>query len=193
MRPLIIYIHGFQSSPLSEKAEKVRGYLLDNEVPIDFVSPILPNYPGESYQRLTALVEQRHSRPIALIGSSLGGFMATVLAQQFSLRAVLVNPVIRPYDLMSAFLGENQNPYSGERFFLHEGHMDELRKLAVSALNDPQQLMVLLQTGDEVLDYRQAVSYYQGCRQIVEEGGDHRFQNFDKHLPEVLRFLDLTC
>ncbi len=192
MRPLLIYIHGFNSSPLSEKAQELRAYVQDNELAVELIIPGLPNYPGASYRELEQLVEQHLPRPITLIGSSLGGFMATTLAQQFGLKAVLINPAVRPSLLIGILLGENENPHTGEKYFLHEGHVDELIELEVQSISRPERLMVLLQTGDELLDYRQAVSYYQGCPQIVEEGGNHRFENFEKHLPRALKFLELV-
>ena len=192
MPPLLIYIHGFLSSPLSQKAEETRRFLLARQLPIDFIAPGLPNYPQQSFQQLQQLVEQNLPRQIALIGSSLGGFMATALAEQYGLRAVLVNPAVHPYHLIANYLGENENPYTGETFTLTDTHMEELRQLEVKCFADPSRLKVLLQTGDETLDYRHALAFYRGCPQVVEEGGDHRFQNFEKHLPELLKFLELT-
>jgi predicted esterase YcpF (UPF0227 family) len=191
LRPLLVYIHGFQSSPLSQKAEETRRYVLSQSLPFDFLAPALDNYPMRSYQQLQAVVERHLPRPIALIASSLGGFMATALSEQYGLRAVLVNPAVRPYELISAVLGDNVNPYTGIKFCLDESHIDELHQLEVITLSDPSRIKVLIQTGDETLDYRQAVSYYQGCEQVIEEGGDHRFQNYEKHLPEVIKFLTL--
>ena len=191
MRPLLIYIHGFQSSPLSAKAQQVARYIESEQLPIDFIAPDLANFPMQSYQQLQQLIEQHLPGNIALIGSSLGGFMATALAEQFGLRAVLINPAVKPYNLINAYLGENQNPYSGIRFVLHQGHMDELRQLEVVDISAPEKILLLLQKGDETLDYRQAVEYYHGCQQQVEEGGDHRFQHFDKQLSAIINFLEL--
>ena len=194
MRPLLIYIHGFKSSSQSAKAEETRQYLLDHKLEIDFIAPDLANYPGEAHQQLQRLIEQQPTRKIALLGSSLGGFMATTLAEQYGLRAVLVNPVVYPYKLIRYLLGENINPYSGETFMLDETHLQELHIIEVDTLSQPLQLQlqVLLQTGDETLDYSEAVDYYQGCHQIVEEGGSHRFEDFENHLPELIKFLKLA-
>jgi predicted esterase YcpF (UPF0227 family) len=193
MRPLLIYIHGYLSSPQSQKALLTQQFLDDQAFAVDYLAPALPNYPAEAYRQLHQLIdEQSQLRQITLIGSSLGGFMATILSQTFDLRAVLVNPSVKPYQHADHFLGDNINPYSQEQFFLHEGHIDELRQLDLSVLDKKDLLMVMLQTGDEVLDYQQAVDYYQGCTQIVEQGGDHRFQNFDRHLSEIVKFLELT-
>ena len=192
MRPLLIYIHGFLSSPLSEKAEETRLYIQQQKLPIDFIAPALSNYPMEAFGQLCELIEQQPLRRIALIGSSMGGFMATALAHQYAVKAVLVNPAVRPSALIQSYLGENLNPYSQIKFTLETKHIDELDQLTLDTVSLPKNFLVLLQTGDETLDYRQAVDYYHGCKQLVEEGGDHRFQNYRQHLSAVLTFLGLT-
>ncbi|MGK0498731.1 MAG: putative esterase YcpF (UPF0227 family) [Oceanicoccus sp.] len=193
MRPLLIYIYGFLSSPQSQKAQDTASYLQDHSLPVDFLAPDLANYPMASYRQLQQIVEQHlPNRQVAVIGSSLGGFMATALAQEYGIKAVLVNPAVRPYELICHFLGDNVNPYSGEKFHLTEQHMQELQQLEVKNISTPGHIHVLLQAGDETLDYRQAVEFYQACSQLVEQGGDHRFQHFKKHLPALLNFLELA-
>ncbi len=193
MRPLLIYIHGFKSSPQSQKACELAEHIHKHQLDLELLTPALPNYPGESYRQLEALLKaQLRDRQVGLVGSSLGGFMATVLAEKFYLRAALVNPAVRPYLLIEEALGEHENPYTGEQFFLHQGHVDELRALEQYQLHYPQNLYVMLQAGDETLNYRHAVDYYDDCLQLVEQGGDHRFQGFDRHLPEMLKFLQLS-
>jgi uncharacterized protein len=195
MHSLLIYVHGFNSSSKSQKAEEVRQYLETNNQPIDFLAPTFADTPGESFQQLLNVIEherENNRQDIALIGSSLGGFMATAAAERMGLRAVLINPAVRPQTLIKQFLGENTNPYTGNRYTLHEGHMAELRSIEPKPLGSPEHLLVMLQTGDETLDYRDAQCYYKDCPQIVEEGGDHRFQHFDRHLPKLLEFLELV-
>ncbi len=191
MKPLLIYIHGFKSSPLSVKAEEVRRYVQSRQLPIDYRVPALSDYPDEAFHQLTQLIDAHADRTIALIGSSMGGFLATTLAERHHLKAVLVNPAVRPSELIHAVLGENENPYTGHHFFLEQRHVEALRALEPAALRAPENLLLMVQTGDETLDYRRAVDYYRGCPQVVEEGGDHRFQHFDRHLPAVFAFLDL--
>ncbi len=191
MRPLLIYIHGFLSSSLSAKAQETRHYLEQQALPIEFVAPELSNYPLTAYQQLLQVIESQPLRKIGLIGSSLGGFMATALAEQYGLRAVLVNPAVNPHKLIAGFLGEQFNPYTEQHFVLDQRHVQQLQRLQVQRITQPANIKVLLQTGDETLDYRQAVSYYQGCLQVVEQGGDHRFQHFDQHLAQAIEFLTL--
>lgn len=192
MRPLLIYIHGFKSSPLSEKATETRTYLEQQQLPVDYLVPSLSDYPDESFRQLTEIMDANRERQVALIGSSMGGFMATALAERYGVKAALINPAVRPSEMISLVFGEHENPYTGNRFLLEQLHADQLRELEVDTLQQPQNLLVMVQTGDETLDYRRAVDYYRGCTQVVEEGGDHRFQHFDRHLPAIIEFLALS-
>lgn len=189
--PLLLYIHGFNSSPRSEKATEVRQFIAARRLAVDYEVPALPDYPDECYRQLASLLQSLAGRRIALVGSSMGGFFATVLAGQFGLKAALVNPAIRPSELIDSVLGDNQNPYTGHRYVLESRHADFLRELESRPVAVRENLLLLVQTGDETLDYRRAVDYYRGCRQVVEQGGDHRFQHFDRHLPAIFEFLDL--
>ncbi len=192
MSALLVYIHGFQSSPLSAKAQETRCYVENTGLDVEVAVPALSDYPGESYWQLQQLVHDNLQRQIALIGSSLGGFMATALAEEFGLKAVLVNPSVHPYRLIDTHYGENTNPYTGKIFYLDEGHAQELHRLKVDGFSRSENLLVMLQKGDETLDYREAAEHYCSCQQMVEEGGDHRFQGFDKHLPAIMKFLELS-
>lgn len=191
MSPLLIYIHGFNSSPQSLKAQETLHYLREQQLAVEFVAPDLANYPQQTHTELTTLIKQHANRQVALIGSSMGGFFATVLAEQFGLRAVLINPAVHPHRLIRGYLGHNVNPYSGVHYTLTEEHLQQLASLDVQSLRAPQNLFLLTQTGDETLDYRDAVSYYRNCSQRVVDGGNHRFENYVEHLPECIKFLQL--
>lgn len=190
MSPLFFYLHGFLSSPLSRKAGLTAAFLREQHADIELQTPALPEEPALALAAAEAALAPALAagRPVGLIGSSMGGFYATVLAQRHGLRAVLVNPSVLPHRRIAALFGEQVNPYSGRRFILHQGHAEELRDMAPAAI-DPGRYWLLVQTGDEVLDYREAVAYYAGSRQTVEEGGDHLFQGFERHLPAVVKFL----
>lgn len=122
----------------------------------------------------------------------MGGYYATWLAEQYSLRAVLVNPAVMPYKLMLDYLGENANYHTGERYVLEQKHVDEVHRLEVRTPLHRDRYWVLLQTEDEVLDYRQAEARYDGCRMTIEQGGDHSFQHFERFLPDIFDFLQLS-
>jgi len=189
---VIIYLHGFLSSPHSAKARLVGDYLRARAPRFDYVVPALPEEPGYALAAAERAVQEQRlagKTSIALIGSSMGGFYATVLAQRHGLRAVLINPSVRPHLRIHQFFGENFNPYSGRRFVLNASHADELAQLAPQRIIDPENFWLLVQSGDLVLDYREAVQFYAGCKQTVEQGGDHQFQGFERYLDGVVDFL----
>ncbi len=125
---------------------------------------------------------------ITLIGSSLGGYYATFLAEKHGLKAVLINPAVLPDRDLEQFLGPQRNLYTGEPYELTPAHLAEMRALSVPRITRPERYYLLVQTGDEVLDYREAVRYYAGAKQCVIEGGDHGFHDFEREIPEILRF-----
>jgi predicted esterase YcpF (UPF0227 family) len=184
---LFIYIHGFNSSPASFKAKVLHDRLAAAGRAHEFAAPALPHSPAAAAQMLEALA-RGHPQAV-LVGSSLGGFYATWLAERLALRAVLVNPAVRPYELLTGHVGRQQNFHNGEEYDFTLGHVAELRALEVGAL-DPARYFLLVETGDEVLDYRQAIAKYRGARQLVIEGGDHGFSDFAKHIDAVMDFCD---
>lgn len=186
----LVYIHGFNSSPASLKARQTEQWLLAQSLDIPFYCPALSSEPDKAIAQLQSLIESLH-RPVGLVGSSMGGFYATWLNEQYDVKAVLINPAVRPYEFMADYLGENANYHTGERYILEQRHVDIAKTLEVSTISKPENLWVLLQTGDEVLDYRQAEKKYAHCALTIEQGGDHSFQNYQRHLPDMINFLNL--
>ncbi|MDH5285977.1 MAG: esterase [Betaproteobacteria bacterium] len=193
MAPTIVYLHGFASSPASVKARALAGCVeaLPAALRPRLLVPALQFSPREAIERVAALVRDEvpgAPRGLTFVGSSLGGFYAVHLAERFGARAVLINPAIRPYDDLSQYAGTQRNLYTGEAFEVTASHFDELRALAVPRITLPERYFLMVQTGDEVLDWREAVAYFGGAFQLVEGGGDHGFANFAAHVPELLRF-----
>ena len=186
--PTIIYLHGFRSSPASMKATQLRAAvdaLPAAHRPALHV-PFLRDGPAASIEQVTRLLPQRGETTI--VGSSLGGFYATWLAERHGTRAIAINPAVHPYDDLAPYLGMQTNLYTGETFEVTPAHFSELRALAVPRITRPDRYFVLLETGDEVLDYRVALAHYAGAWQYVRGGGDHTFQDFAAQLPAMLRF-----
>ena len=192
MVPLIVYLHGFRSSPLSVKAQAmVRAVAaLPARARPALAVPDLGDRPAAAIRKVVDIVahERDPGAPLAFIGSSLGGYYATHLAERFGARAVMINPAIRPYDDLAPYKGPQTNMYTGAAFDVTDAHFDELRALAVPRITRPGRYFLLVQTGDEVLDYREAVAYYGGAWQHVQGGGDHAFQGFEAQIPAILRF-----
>ena len=149
----------------------------------DFACPSLPAHAGEALRAIEPLLG---AKP-CLVGSSLGGFYATYLAEKHDLKAVLLNPAIDPHVGLRAYLGPQQNLYTGERYELTETHLREWERLYVPRLT-PRRYLLIVETGDEVLDYRRAVERYAGAEQVVVQGGDHSLKSFPRHLPRILEF-----
>lgn len=186
----LFYIHGFNSSPQSAKARLLARAVADKPH-VHFQVPALPYDPARAIAILQAAVGNCLPQRTGLIGSSMGGFYGTFIAEQFGLPLVLVNPAVRPYELLRDYLGENENIYTGEKYIFTEEHIRLLQQLDVAPVTKPERYLLLTQTGDEVLDYRQGVAKYAGSRQIVEAGGSHGFDHFEQHLATIFSFFQL--
>ncbi|MFN3016609.1 esterase YqiA [Vibrio coralliilyticus] len=193
MRPsLLLYIHGFNSSPLSHKANVMKEYCQQHRPDIKVVVPQLPCFPQKAAECLLNIIEQhKDDYQIGLIGSSLGGYLSMWLNRQFGFKAVVVNPAVKPYELLADYLGEQVNPYTHQRYVLESVHIDELKALDTPVIKQAKDFWLLQQTEDEVLDYRQAVEKFSGAKQTVEEGGDHSFVNFERYPQQIIEFLQL--
>ncbi|OGT71403.1 MAG: esterase YqiA [Gammaproteobacteria bacterium RIFCSPLOWO2_02_FULL_56_15] len=186
----LLYLHGFLSSPGSSKAVQMRDWLAVHRPEIQYQCPFLTPYFGETRKRLEGLVTELLPEPVYLMGSSLGGFLATWLAEKYDLRAVLINPAVQPSVLDHGYTGvELKNFHTGDTYVLNGSHVSELHAADTPVIRRHDNYWLLVQTGDETLDYRLAVKKYNGCRQLIEQGGDHGFHDFARHIPEAVRFL----
>mgnify|MGYP002712334837 CR=1 FL=1 len=186
----LLYVHGFLSSPLSFKAKQTAHWLAVNHPEVKFFCPQLTPYPAQTQQQLNELIERLLPEPVYLMGSSLGGFWATWLAEKYNLPAVLINPAVRPQNFMPAYLEVDLKSYhTDDSYRLNAGHIDEIIAADVPVAH-PENYWLLVQTGDETLDYRHAVQKYHACKQTIEEGGDHAFQGFERYLPDCMTFFN---
>ena len=189
---LLIYLHGFNSSPQSKKAIQTQQWLQLNSPRIKFCCPQLPPYASQAIDLLRALIEKYLPQPIYLIGSSMGGFFATCLAEQYNIRAVLINPAVNPGSGLHNWLGKNVNYHTGQHWIFEPEHIDEYLRLDPSKIERIENYKLLLQTGDEVLDYRKAQQRYIGCQMVIEENGNHSFVDYQQHLDANYQFLVKT-
>jgi predicted esterase YcpF (UPF0227 family) len=186
---VVIYLHGFLSSPQSKKASQTLAFVTANYPDLILEIPQLGNYPSDAVAIIEQKIAEHQDKDLRFIGSSLGGFLASFMVEKYSGKAVLINPAVRPFELLSDFLGKHINPYTQQPFLLENKHIDELRHLDTPTLKPKSDYWVLLQTADETLDYRQAETKYQDYKLSIEQGGDHSFQDFQRFLPDIFRFL----
>lgn len=190
---MILYLHGFRSSPQSAKARMMRDLMIARGQESRLMCPQLPASPREAMQLARALVaDVLHAAPasLAVIGSSLGGFYATALAEETGCRAVLLNPAVHPARGLAAHVGSQKAWHSEAEFEFLPGYIDELTQLEVPRITRPERYFLVAATGDEVLDWRDMVAHYPGARQRVIEGSDHGLSDFAQYIDEVLAFCD---
>lgn len=185
---MILYLHGFRSSPQSKKAQLVLQALAARGRADDFLCPQLPASPRAAARLIEATARLEDVGRLSLIGSSLGGYYATWLAERIGCRAVLLNPAIAPYEDLRHHLGTQPVFFSEQSIEVRPEHMDELRALDTPAITRPERYFLVAATGDEVIDWRLMAAKYAGCRQRIIEGSDHQLGDFASYLDEVLAF-----
>jgi len=184
----LLYIHGFNSSELSHKATLLGDAAKRFGVPDAVISPRLSWQPAQAIKQLEAIIERKQQQGLTLIGSSLGGFYAAYLAEKYKIKAILVNPAVQAPILMKDYLGQQTNPYTNETYELTQTHMLELEQLVVTKPT-ANLYWLMLQEGDDVLDYQEALkSFPQTAKLTHEKNGDHSFIEFDRFSEEILRF-----
>jgi predicted esterase YcpF (UPF0227 family) len=186
----LLYIHGFNSSPQSMKAKLTQAYFAQFHPNVIVHCPQLLSSPNAAIEQLTVIIDSDKNNSWFIMGSSLGGYFSTYLAEKYKVQAVLINPAVKPYELLSDIIGEHLNPYTQERYQVKEQHIVDLQLLEQENISKKNYL-VMVQTGDEVLDYQQAVEKYQHCQMVVQAGGDHSFIDYESMLPQIAVFFNL--
>lgn len=189
--PALVYIHGFLSAPQSHKAQATGQWLQQHRADIQFHCPYISAYPEQARNQLDELIQRLLPEPIYLIGSSMGGFWATYLVEKYGFKAVLINPAVTPQKYFPQYVGRSlKNYYTQDEILLSPGDIDDIIQADADNLQDHSRYWLMVQTGDETLDYRQALAKYHGARQWVEEGGNHSFENYTHWLPQIIKFLE---
>jgi hypothetical protein len=188
--PTIIYLHGFNSGPGTVKGQMLARAAAALADPPRFHLPQLHHRPAQALRDVCAWIDREapEGRELTLIGSSLGGFYATWLAEKYGARAALINPAIRPHEDLRPFLGRQRNLYTGEEYEVTPAHFEELAAIKVPRITRPERYFLLVRTGDELLDWREAAAFYAGAHQYVAGGGDHGWTDFGAEVASVLRF-----
>ncbi|MDG2090778.1 MAG: YqiA/YcfP family alpha/beta fold hydrolase [Gammaproteobacteria bacterium] len=194
----LIYLHGFKSSPKSQKAQSLIDFAqnelieLIDQGKLEVLVPTLPYKPEQAIALIEELILD--SAKTVFIGSSLGGFYSIYFAERFHCKAVLVNPLVElDESLADTFLGHHINLYNGEEFEIEMSDAEYLLTLEQSNIKQQDNYLLLLETGDEVLDYKLAIKKFPKAAQVVIPGGNHRFESFEKYLPEIVEFAELKA
>lgn len=187
----LLYLHGFRSSPKSFKARRMHVWLTANRPQVHWWCPQLPPSPQAALTLLRAGTADWPAPTSAVMGSSLGGFYATVIAEENGWRAVLLNPAIDPARDLAQYIGEQTAFHDPEeRFFMCAEFIDELRALNVGTIRQPDNYAAVIAKGDEVLSWHEMTARYRGATIKLLEGGDHALSDFDDHLPFILQHLE---
>jgi predicted esterase YcpF (UPF0227 family) len=185
---MILYLHGFRSSPHSFKARVVGQRMAELGRADELVCPQLPASPKAAIELALSLVAPVPAHQLAIVGSSLGGYYATWLAERLGCRAVLLNPAVTPLDSLAQHVGVSTGWHSGQPFEFKHEYTEELGALAVRKITRPERYFLIAASGDEVLDYRAMLAHYEGARQHVIDGSDHAMAEFADHVDDVLAF-----
>lgn len=189
---MILYLHGFRSSPQSFKArllaERMRALGREKQ----YACPQLPASPAAAIRLAEEIAVRMGPAQLTLVGSSLGGYYATWLAERLGCRAALLNPAVRPPRDLEKYVGVSTAYHSDEPFEFKREYIDELRSLAVARITRPERYFLLAATGDEVLDWREMQAHYAGAQQCIIEGSDHGISDFAQYADGVLAFAGMT-
>jgi predicted esterase YcpF (UPF0227 family) len=189
----LLYLHGFRSSPQSMKSRKVAARVAAEHPGVTWWCPQLPPSPCEAMAMCLDGIASWPRESMAVVGSSLGGFYATHIAELTGCKAVLLNPAIDPARDLHKYIGEQTSWHDPQdRFFFKAEYVDELKALAHGPAAHPERYFAVIAKGDEVLDWREMTGRYPGARIKLLEGSDHALSDFDQHIDEVFGFLDLA-
>jgi len=188
----LLYLHGFRSSPRSFKAQRLHAWLQQQRPNVHWWCPQLPPSPREALQLMRDGTRDWPAAGSAVLGSSLGGFYATVMAEATGWPAVLMNPAVDPARDLAGYVGEQSAFHTPEEhFFFRAEYVDELRAMTPGPITRPQRYFAVVAKGDELLDWREMSARYAGANIRLLDGSDHALSDFDEHLPHILRFLQL--
>lgn len=184
---MIIYLHGWNSAAISGKSRQLVAYCAKHG--IECMALTMHHYPSVAIRQVEEIIKHT-SPPHTLVGSSMGGFYTTWLCENHpNLKGVLINPALKLADKLASYEETLQdNYYTHEGYVFYSKHLEELREFEVAKISQPERYLLMVQTGDELLNYREAVAYYKGARHIVEKGGDHMFEGFENHLQTIVAF-----
>ena len=187
---MILYLHGFRSSPASSKARLLGEYLEQAGRSSEYLCPQLPASPRLAIEMALSLCAESEPQSLTIIGSSLGGYYATYLAERLGCRAVLLNPATKPPLDLASYVGISTNYHNDEIFEFKAEYVQELLDYATDTITQPVRYYLVAATGDEVLNWKDMVAHFPGAKQTVITGSDHGISDFPLYLAEVMSFCD---
>ena len=192
----LLYLHGFRSSPHSTKARQFADWVREHRPDVTWWCPQLPPSPREALALLEHGCAGWPKDRTTVIGSSLGGFYATVLAERWGSRAVLLNPAVNPARDLATQIGESRSWHDDAPFFFRPEFIGELLAMAPAAITRQERYLAFIAEGDEVLDWREMHERYAGCAMrvlpLAAQGSDHALSRFENQMPEALAFAGLS-
>ena len=186
----ILYFHGFASSSDSDKARIIKSYISKVSKKINMITPDLSNNFKEANNQINKLIDE-NKKDYVFMGSSLGGYYANYFGSINNSKVILINPAIPPLKGFEEYLGENQNYSTGEKFIVTKEDIKFLRSLEIKELNNQKNILVLLESGDEVLNFIETVKYFQGSNIDITFGGNHSYESVDTKLEKIVKFLNI--
>lgn len=190
MTKTILYFHGFKSSSKSSKAQSLKNFIAKNTKNTKIIIPDLDDNFQNAHNQIEELIRLSGSN-IVFMGSSLGGYYASYFSQKLKKKAVLINPAVHPLKDFEVHLGENENYSSGNKFNISSKEISFVRTLSYKKLLTPNDLLILLESGDEILKYNKSASYFSGAYIDIVFGGDHSYSSFKTKFHKIQKFLDI--
>ena len=190
MTKTILYFHGFKSSSKSSKAQSIKNFIAKNTKNTKIIIPDLDDNFQNAHNQIEELIRLSGSN-IVFMGSSLGGYYASYFSQKLKKKAVLINPAVHPLKDFEVHLGENENYSSGNKFNISSKEISFVRTLSYKKLLTPNDLLILLESGDEILKYNKSASYFSGAYIDIVFGGNHSYSSFKSKFHKIQKFLDI--
>ena len=191
MNNTILYFHGFKSSSDSTKAKDLHKFISRRTKNTILITPNIHDNFHDAHNQIINLIESNQPN-IFFMGSSLGGYYASFFSQKYNKKAVLINPAIPPLKDFEMHLGKNKNYSNGNKFIITKNDIDYIRSLSYKKILKPKNLMILLESGDEILNYNDASSYFSGSHIDILYGGDHSYSSFKEKFNKIQDFLKIT-
>ena len=190
MSKTILYFHGFASSSNSNKAKILKKYISKNYKNAEIIIPDIDNNFKLAVNQIHDLIDNA-KHPIVFIGSSLGGYYASYFSSKFKTKSVLINPAIPPLKDFEMYLGENENYSTGEKFIITPEDIRYIRKISYKKYSNAENTYVLLESGDEVLNYKETTKYFSGSYLDIIYGGSHSYESLDEKLKNIVNFIEI--